>query len=242
MATIKLIQLGDIYPVNLIKVQNSGNRSGVFNIININENQNAEILNRNFRIDDFDFNPFIENNGAQDFSVIIINRPLENDYFTRRISEKLIVISTFNIETLGIHEGISIENYIVRFLLAFSVIFQISNRALPEETNIIQNNSTGCLFDKCIYKPDVAKFFRNPHLSTNALAVLNTQNLPQNFVKNLQKEIKKLKISRYYNVSNWLKKNPLLAIIITYFIGFVFSGLTVSYIYELICPYLPFIK
>lgn len=243
MIKIELIQLGDTYPVDFQKIQNFGDSSSIFAIASISENNNAEILNREtIRLSDNDFDFLTKRQTIADFSVVIVNRPLQGNYFSRPISTKLIVVSIFDIDTLNIHEGISVEMYINRFLLAFSAIFQAYGGLSPQATELMQPNSTGCLFDKSIYKPQIAIFFRRPKLSPAAISLLKSKTLPQHFLEDLQNEIKKLQIGFYYKLKDWFKENPKKAIGITFFTGLIFSELFGNYVYDLIHDYLPFIK
>ena len=243
MTKIELIQLGDTYPVDFQKIQKFGDSSSIFKVVAISENNNAEILNREtVRLSDNDFSFLTTRQTVADFSVVIVNRPLQGNYFSRPISEKLIVVSIFDIETLNIHEGISVEMYITRFLLAFSTIFQAYSGLSQQATELMQPNATGCLFDKSIYKPQIAIFFRQPKLSPAAINLLNSKTLPQNFLTDLQNDIKKLKIGTYYKLKDWLKENPIWAISITFLIGLIFSELLGNYTYDLIHDCLPFIN
>lgn len=243
MTKIELIQLGDTYPVNFQKIENFGNKSSVFKIINILENNNAEMLNsETLKISDEKFEFLTKLKTNADFTVVIVNRPLDNNFFTRRISSKIIVISIFGIETLNIHEGISSDIYILRFLLAFTTIYNVYHELPISADELMQKNATGCLFDMCIYKPQIATFFRNPKLSPAVVNTLTSKTLPQNFLKNLKKEIKLLKIGNYYQLTDWLKENPIKAIVFTFLIGLIFSELLGNYIYDLISKFLPFLE
>jgi len=243
MVKIELLILGDIYPVNLNKIKSFSDNSKIFKITEHSEILNPEILNgQSIRLLDNDFNGFLNNSTNYDFRVIVVNRPLENNLFTRRISTNLITISIFDIGSLNMQEGISVEMYINRFLLAFTTIFKFYRGFPPNEIDLIRKNATGCLFDLCIFKPQIAMFFRTPKLSSESISLLERGELPTGFIENLKKDIKKLKIGNYYVLKDWLKENPIKAIIITFLIGFVFSEILGNYVYDLIHPHLPFIS
>lgn len=244
MAIIELIQLGDTYPVDYLKLKRFGEKSSIFEISNISDNNNPDILNRQdgFRLSDADFNYLKIRPITADFSVVIVNRPLQDNYFSRPVTENLIVVSIFDIDKLNIHEGISVEMYLIRFLLAFSTIFHAYNGLSNQAYELMQINATGCLFDKCIYKPQVAVFFRNPKLSPAVCNILTKKTLPHDFLIDLKKEIQKLKIGNYYKLKDWFKKNPITAIILTFFIGLIFSELLGNYLYDLIHDCLPLIN
>jgi hypothetical protein len=233
---IDIITLGDIYPVNIDKIKNYIKKSTLFSINTIEEIRNPIDINiENYYISDNEFQNLGNRKTNSNFTIGIIDKPLEGNYFSRRISDKLIVISVHNIEILNIHDGIDTEMYIMRFIYAFVTIYSAFGNKLPESAiEIMNKNSSGCLFDFCQYKPDVVKFFRNPHLSSGSMAFLETRTLPQFFIKKLSKEIKKLKIARYYTLIFWLKKNPILSIIVTFLLSFIFNELLGNYIYDLI--------
>lgn len=243
MAKIEIIQLGDIYPVDLNKIKRFGDKSSIFEITTISESNNPEILNKEvFSLNDSDFEYLAERQINSDFAVVLVNRPLECNYLSRLISEKLIVVSIFNIESLNIIEGITAEMYLTRFILAFSTIYHAYDGLKAEASELMQKNASGCLFDFCQYKPQVAIFFRQPKLSIGAINKLEEKPLPQNYLSSLKKEIRSLKIGIYYKLKDWLKANPIKAIILTLILGLLFSELLGNYIYDLVNDYLPIIN
>jgi hypothetical protein len=86
--------------------------------------------------------------------------------------------------------------------------------------------TTGCLFDMGIHKPDIAKFFRNPHLSENVKNTLSANGIINNndFLIILERAIKKLEIGSFYKIKDWVKENPIKGLIFTFLISFIFSG------------------
>lgn len=114
MAVIQLIPLGDIYPLDIKIIANFGKKSGVFEIetsdFNIHNNQ---ILSQfPTTLLDSSFNDFDHQLNTADFIVVLVNRELENNYFSRLLPGKpIVVVTIFGIESLNIHEGISYEMY-----------------------------------------------------------------------------------------------------------------------------------
>lgn len=234
MAVIQLIPLGDIYSLDIKIIANFGKKSGVFEIetsdFNIHNNQ---ILSQfPTTLLDSSFNDFDHQLNTADFIVVLVNRELENNYFSRLLPGKpIVVVTIFGIESLNIHEGISYEMYVNRLLLAFSTMFKVygpfSNQLAG---NLMQLNTTGCLFDMGIYKPDIAKFFRSPHLSEDVRNIIRDMD----YIKKLERAIKKLEIGSFYKIKDWLKENPIKGLIFTFLISFIFSSLLGNFIYDLI--------
>jgi len=141
------------------------------------------------------------------------------------------VVTIFGIESLNIHEGISYEMYLNRLLLAFSTIYKVYGLLSYELAgNLMQLDTRGCLFDMGIHKPDIAKFFRNPHLSENVKNIIGDKV----YIKKLERASKKLEIGSFYKIKDWLKENPMKGLIFTFLISFIFSGLLGNFIYDLI--------
>ena len=196
---IELIKLGDLYPLELSRIEKFGSNSKIFRIEKISENLNDEILQEtSITLINSKFINFPVEQTGIDFTVVIVNRPLEGNYFTQRISNKLIVVSIFGLDSLNIHEGITLEMYVNRLLLSFTTIYQYYGELHYSANDLMQTNSTGCLFDFCKYKPQIASFFIEPKLSSAVINALSSKTLPENYINNLQNEIKTLKISNYY--------------------------------------------
>jgi hypothetical protein len=102
--------------------------------------------------------------------------------------------------------------YVNRLLLAFSTFFKVYGQlSYNLAGNLMQLDTRGCLFDMGIHKPDIAKFFRKPHLSENVKNILSDNGINNNneyFIK-LERAIKKLEIGSFYKIKDWLKENPM---------------------------------
>lgn len=233
MINIQLIKIGHndlLSSENLIKKRNS---SSVFKF---NENEliasNADFLNKSeLTIHDNEFST-IKINEKADFNIGIINRPLDGNYFSRPINANFIVVSTYDFDTLELHEGISVENYFLRFVYAFSIIYEAYNGLNPEANEIMQDNITGCLFDKAILKKQIATFFRNPHISISAKHILSKKTIDSKIISNVEKEIKKLKISCYYKYADFMKKNPIKTTIGIFLSGLLLHELGGNFLYD----------
>lgn len=233
MINIQLIKIGHNDLLSLENLINKRNSSSVFKF---NENElvasNANFLNKaELTIHDNELST-ININEKADFNIGIINRPLDGNYFSRPINEKFIVVSTYDFDTLELHEGISIENYFLRFVYAFSIIYQAYNGLNPQASEIMQDNITGCLFDKAILKKQIATFFKNPHISIAAKHTLSGKTIDAKIISTVENEIKKLQISWYYKYADLMKKNPIVATIIIFVSGLLLQELGGNFLYD----------
>ena len=244
MVKIQLIKVGDTYPLECEKLERIGARSSIWTVHSTCDVFNPDILNQHDTgwLSDADFLSLAKGPNGADLSVAIVNMGLENNYFSRPITEKLIVISIADIETLNMHEGISVEMFLARFLYAFATMFRACNDRLPtyqQVEELMGKNPQGCLFDMCRTKPRIAMFFRQPYLSPEACVFLRKHSLPEDFISSLQNEIKGLRIGQYYRIKDWLKAHPIAAMVFA-FLGATLSGILGNYVYGIICHTLPF--
>jgi hypothetical protein len=231
MINIKLVKIGHNSHVDFEELTKT--KSKVFKISNqLIESLNPDFLEKNeLTIYDNELNSMeISNNN--DLLVGIIDRPLQGNYFTRRISDNFIVISTHDIEDLKLQEGISVKNFILRFIYAFSIMYSTYKGLKNEAAELMRRNVTGCLFDMAINKRQIAVFFKNSHLCISTKSVLEQKTTEKSVVRNTEVEIKRLKISKYYRYSEWMKKNPIIASLLLFLAGLVFHELLGNYIYS----------
>lgn len=222
---IDLILLGDLYPFSSSGLEAIASKSNLFRL-KIREMKMGHILNNHEGavLSDASLKE-ITPDPESDFSVIVVNRKLEGNFFSRPISNRVIVITLFGINDLNLHEGITLEKYVARLIYAFITIYRANNNALELTIDPMQRNSTGCLFDQSDYKPAIAKFFRDPKISPAAITVLNNAVLPANFISELSREIKRLRIGLFYRGRDWLKANPYRALILGFLISSVLSSM-----------------
>nr|WP_315215960.1 hypothetical protein [uncultured Flavobacterium sp.] len=233
MINIQLIKIGHN---DLLNSQNLINKRNSSSIFKFNENElvasNANFLNKvELTIHDDELSS-ININEKTDFNIGIINRPLDGNYFSRPINKKFIVVSTYDFDTLELHEGISVENYFLRFVYAFSIIYQAYNGLNPQANEIMQDNITGCLFDKATLKKQIATFFKNPHISIAVKHTLSGKTIDAKIISTVENEIKKLKISWYYKYADLMKKNPITATIIIFITSLLLQELGGNFLYD----------
>ncbi|MCR4030432.1 MULTISPECIES: hypothetical protein [Flavobacterium] len=232
MTNIQIIKIGHNDHVDFSKLKKRFDSSSTFKSQNDVIVTSPPFLNQDYlTITDQQLMSINFNNGS-DFSIGIIDRPLQGNFFSRPISENFIVISTFGLEELNLREGITVENYLLRFVYAFTIMFNAYGGFNQQAAEIMQNNISGCLFDRAIYKKQIAIFFKNPHISLSAENILSTKAINAQLIPDTKKDIKKLKISWYYNYSNWLSRNPVWATIIIFISGLLLSDLGGNFIYD----------
>jgi hypothetical protein len=171
-------------------------------------------------------------------TIVITEYSLEDNFYMRRIDKGLIIISFFEIGDILQSDNIPFENFIIKNIYEI-VTLELAYPDLPntrdEIPDIIHYEPRGCLFDMNGMKTDIIYSTRKLILCPQCTAFLHNRVLPQNFIKGLISEIKKIKKPFYYRISDLIKRHPLWAILIAItsqvFIGIV-AGLLANYLFK----------
>jgi hypothetical protein len=156
---------------------------------------------------------------------------ISNYYFPKNLislplTEHLISLSIYDFDKMLADEKIRIEKYILRFIYSFSIIYQTNDKRLPETTDLIHRDIQGCIFDYCKRHIDTLKFHNDPKLSSHSRLKLESKNKPVNYLKVIDKEIKRLNRSYIEKLELYVKKNPAMTTIISLIIGFILGLIT----------------
>ena len=234
MINIDILKLGDVNSLNIQEIKNFATQSRIFKINEVVTSPNAEILSQPRQtLLDADLIKIARHTPNVNFTLIVVERPLEGNYFSRRLDEKNIAVTINGLLPLKFHEGISMEKYMLRFILGFSTMCEAYGGLKQEAGEVMQLNPTGCLFDMAIDKTTLQKFFLKPKLSTSAESILEGKTLPDNYLGILKKEIQYLRIGYRYRAIDKSKKYPFVAAVLAFVFALVMYELLGSYLYDL---------
>ena len=177
----------------------------------------------------------LENNVIPcDLIIGITDRKLDGDWFTQRITDKSFIISFFGFEDELRMSEIPLENFILRFIYPFCLIYLNNNNRIPEqEKTLIHPDSQRCIFDFMKYKSDVMVTLIKPKISAHSKANF-TVACPSGFLENIEKELQKLNVNLFYRIKKWIKRKPILAILISGLFALIIN-IIAAFIYGFIC-------
>ena len=166
-----------------------------------------------------------------DITIAITEYSLEDNYYMRKVADKLIIISLFEIGDILQHYHIPIENFILKNIYAIVTLLH----AYPNLPNtrdqipdIIHEENRSCLFDMNGIKTDVIYFFTDkPSLCLQCEANLLQRQLPANFVSNLKHELGRMRKPLFNRICDFVKCHPIWSIVIAV-ISQLFIGLLAS--------------
>lgn len=220
---IRLLKLGYVPDLDFNKLKSLIVKSKIFSIEENENIDNVDFKGRYFDISDLKDN--YKSNDNVDFTIGIVSYVLEDNYFSKPfLDEKLIMLSIKDFKDFTKVNRLSSEKFALRFIYGFVSMFIAYGNKLPTEKEVIkdglfQNNIRGCLFDLCIYKQDSLEFFNNPRVSDRALEILRSKSLPDGFLKQLQYELKFLKIVFIDQLSKKIIENPIISVLLTFLLG-----------------------
>lgn len=148
-----------------------------------------------------------------DVTVAIINAPLECNYYMRRISDKVGVLSLFEMADILHSSDFSIEHYIIRNIYEMIVIYASSGGLIPDDAySWAHHDVRGCLFDMNANKFDIVFSMHKPSLCESCRSRVKSKQVGAGFLINLENELRRIKKSLYFRVNDWIRANPFYAL------------------------------
>lgn len=178
-------------------------------------------------------------NGA-DFLIAIVNVPIENNWYSRRLGDNQIVFTFSQIKEFLDWENIPLENAILRVLYAYTLLYRRSGNRIPsfeESPSFTHDETRGCLFDMNGIKSDLVESCNKPVVCAACEERLKKERVSTQTIKTVQSEICKIRKSIYYQALDFIKAKPLVALTISSVFAIllgVIGSLIATYIYDCI--------
>lgn len=236
---IKLVTIGDL-PLHQGLIRVSAWKSDVFELA-------GEIENFALRCDsDSDGWVFSDallkdqlpvHTGA-DFLIAIVNVPIEENWYSRRLGDNQIVFTFSQIKEFLAWESIPLENAILRVLYAYSLLYRRSGNRIPsfgEAPSFTHDETRGCLFDMNGIKSDLVESCNKPVVCAECEERLRNERVSTQTIKTVQREIRKIRKHLYYRALDFVKAKPLVALAVSSAFAIllgVAGSLIASYIYD----------
>ncbi|TKG88146.1 hypothetical protein EYV94_27490 [Puteibacter caeruleilacunae] len=170
-----------------------------------------------------------------DFFVGITYVPIEDNFYARRLSNNRLILSYFEMFQILKCENIPVENLLLRVLYSSIIVYQRNEQTIPKTTDWIgftHDDTRGCLFDMNGNKSDVVFSLDSPTICDKCITNIREDKVSDNCISTIKKEIQKIKKERFYKISEFVKRKPVLSIVISLIFG-VLVSLTATVIYEI---------
>jgi hypothetical protein len=172
--------------------------------------------------------------------IAITNVPIEANYIGRRLTGNRICITYDTMVDILRMSNIPLENMALGALYYYSLVFKLYGRIplMEEDTFLSHDDTRGCLFDMVANKADIIYSMNKPALCQPCLVILTSSKgnrIEKNLIESVQKELKRIKKSLYYRITDIVKTNPLLAIAASFIVAIslgLISSLFASVLWE----------
>ncbi len=173
-----------------------------------------------------------------DFLIAIVNVPIEDNWYSRRLGDNQIVFTFSQIKEYLECEAIPLENAILRLLYAYTLLYRRSGNRIPdfgEAPSFTHDETRGCLFDMNGIKSDLVESCDKPVVCAGCEERLRSERVSIQTINSVQSEIRKIRKRLYYRSLDFIKAKPLFALAISSAFAIllgVTGSLIASYIYD----------
>jgi len=183
--------------------------------------------------EDEQLNRLVRRDASADINVILMNAELEDNYYMRRLNQNTCAISLYEIGDIVTQNKYSLEHFILYEIYFLSVLFKREGGNVPNSQSFVPTHQDirGCLFDFNADKEDIIYSIGNTIICQECRIRLGRNPLPTDFVKKVEKELKKIKKPRFYRISDFIKKYPIWSLLISAVFGIIIN-LSSSIIYD----------
>ena len=172
------------------------------------------------------------------FLIAIVNVPIENNWYSRRLGENQIVFTFSQIKEFLAWENIPLENAIFRIVYAYTLLYRRSGNRIPsldEAPSFTHDETRGCLFDMNGIKSDLVESCNKPIVCGECEERLKNERVSTQTINIIQKEIRKIRKHLYYRAFDFVKTKPVAALAISSAFAIllgIIGSLIASFIYD----------
>jgi len=157
----------------------------------------------------------------EDILLAVTNVPLQDNYFARRSTDNRVCLTYNSMTEILLYHNIPLENLVLRVLYSVAFVYRRYGDRLPlitEHTNFTHDETRGCIFDMNGIKTDLIYSLDKPrlcHSCVETLASNRMHRIERSLIDKVQQELQKIKKGLYYQISDFIKRKPVLAIVIS---------------------------
>ena len=175
-----------------------------------------------------------ETSDGANYTLCFIDYPLEGNFFIRRLSPTIGVATFFQTKNIFKEANVELKNFILLQIYKIVILskLQVGNDMDAIRTHF-HDETRSCLFDMCGLKEDIIMSATNPKICFDCEAKLRRTLLSTEFIDVLKSELRQIKKPLYFRITDWIKKHPVFALIITGFFALALN-LLASVIFDFI--------
>ncbi len=150
----------------------------------------------------------------------ICSVPLADSFYLRPLSEHSCILSLSELGLLLQAQNRRIEDFILKNLyLAVGVHALKNSIGLEQALQVVHDESRGCIFDMNPNRADAVFSMERLSLCADCKAKLQRASLPHGFLEQFEREIRRIRPSLYQRIEAFVKKQPLVSILVAVVVG-----------------------
>ncbi len=216
---IKIISVGNI-PKEFDKRRILNWKSELFTIIDGIQSYSlpSDSDGFNWEFTDVNIQSILPTNSEYDIRLVIVNVPLEDRFYARRLVNNTTVITFSTMREILQESNIPLENLILRVLYAYSLLYLRNGNKIPEMYEIFgftHDETRGCLYDMNGIKTEIVYSTDNPILCDECYESSKRDRVSLDILNNIRKEIKRIRKPGYYRIIEYIKRHPKTSLVIS---------------------------
>ena len=163
-----------------------------------------------------------------DMCIGFVDTIIENNYFGKRLRDDYIyAVSFYQVSELLKEQNIEVFNFMLATIYRYVTRYKIRGEYLTHD------ETKGCIFDMCGDKRDIVFLCNHPIICEDCMVKMRSTGIESDYVKLLQKEIKRIHKSNYYIIAEFIQKHPYISIVIGVLTTTIINVIS-CFIYDLI--------
>lgn len=229
---ISLVLLGNLkYPINIRQLEAWESK-----LLNIKKRSEVGLLPNSKGVEweftDEQLLSVLKHEPDSDFTLGLLSVPLQANYYMRRLSDHVAVLTLDEMADIVLYENFSLEQYILRNAYELAVLFAANGKLIPTDCPTWAHDEVrNCLFDMNANKTDIIFSLDRPGLCAECKTRLLSKLVPANFLPILNIELNRIRKLLFFRISGWVKQHPVMALTITAASG-ILLNLIASVIFE----------
>jgi hypothetical protein len=145
-----------------------------------------------------------------DFTVAIVNAPIERNYYMRRLGDNLAVISLFEMADILKGNHFKPETFVLRNIYVLIALYFGNNRTIPISfLTWAHDDVRGCLFDMNANKQDIVFSMHRPTLCHDCRNRMLNAQIDPGVLPALDQELRRLTKDLFFRINDWVQEHPL---------------------------------
>ena len=169
-----------------------------------------------------------------DYAVVIMPYRFTDNFYMHRINANCVVISLYGIPDILKADNISIEHFIIKQLYEICAIKHLMSDISSDDVyNFVHLDTRGCLFDMNGERSDILYNTEQPIICEECKGKFKSRQVELEVISQFEKELKRIKKPAILLIERWIKRYPLLAMLLSP-LGAIFLNVMANLIGELL--------